>query len=80
HKNGHTGDDYLDQAYMTLEPLMRHAASTNFVLSLIAAGLSSTVGGTLAGQVVMPGFIRFQIPLWFRRAITMLPSCVVRLR
>ncbi|MTG54774.1 DUF2502 domain-containing protein, partial [Klebsiella pneumoniae] len=40
----------------------------------MAAGLSSTVVGTLAGQVVMQGFIRFHIPLWFRRAITMLPS------
>ncbi len=75
--NGHTGVADLDQAYMTLEPLLSHAAATIFGLSLIAAGLSSTVVGTLAGQVVMQGFIRFHIPLWFRRAITMLPSFVV---
>ncbi len=74
HFNGHTGVADLDQAYMTLEPLLSHAAATIFGLSLIAAGLSSTVVGTLAGQVVMQGFIRFHIPLWFRRAITMLPS------
>jgi NRAMP (natural resistance-associated macrophage protein)-like metal ion transporter len=43
----------------------------------VAAGLSSTVVGTLAGQVVMQGFIRFHIPLWFRRAVTMLPSFIV---
>ncbi len=77
HFNGHTSVADLDQAYMTLEPLLSHAAATIFGLSLIAAGLSSTVVGTLAGQVVMQGFIRFHIPLWFRRAITMLPSFVV---
>jgi manganese transport protein len=67
----------LDQAYLTLEPLLSHAAATVFGLSLVAAGLSSTVVGTLAGQVVMQGFIRFHIPLWFRRTITMLPSFIV---
>jgi len=77
HFRGHTGITDLDQAYLTLEPLLSHAAATIFGLSLIAAGLSSTVVGTLAGQVVMQGFIRFHIPLWFRRAVTMLPSFVV---
>ncbi len=77
HFNGHTGVADLDQAYRTLEPLLSHAAATIFGLSLVAAGLSSTVVGTLAGQVVMQGFIRFHIPLWFRRAVTMLPSFVV---
>ncbi len=43
----------------------------------MAAGLSSTVVGTLAGQVVMQGFVRFHIPLWVRRAVTMLPSFIV---
>jgi len=77
HAHGHTGIADLDQAYLTLEPLLSHAAATIFGLSLIAAGLSSTVVGTLAGQVVMQGFIRFHIPLWFRRTVTMLPSFVV---
>ncbi|EMH4162587.1 Nramp family divalent metal transporter [Pluralibacter gergoviae] len=77
HFNGHSGIADLDQAYLTLEPLLSHAAATVFGLSLIAAGLSSTVVGTLAGQVVMQGFIHFHIPLWFRRLITMLPSFVV---
>ena len=67
HFNGHTGVADLDQAYLTLEPL----------LSLVAAGLSSTVVGTLAGQVVMQGFVRFHIPLWVRRSVTMLPSFIV---
>ncbi|MCW7301133.1 Nramp family divalent metal transporter [Escherichia coli] len=57
----------LDEAYLTLQPLLSHAAATVFGLSLVAAGLSSTVVGTLAGQVVMQGFIRFHIPLWVRR-------------
>lgn len=77
HFSGHTGIADLDQAYLTLEPLLSHAAATVFGLSLVAAGLSSTVVGTLAGQVVMQGFVRFHIPLWVRRAITMMPSFVV---
>ena len=72
-----TGIADLDEAYLTLEPLLSHAAATVFGLSLVAAGLSSTVVGTLAGQVVMQGFVRFHIPLWVRRPITMMPSFVV---
>ena len=67
----------FDEAYLTLQPLLSHAAATVFGLSLVAAGLSSTVVGTLAGQVVMQGFIRFHIPLWVRRTVTMLPSFIV---
>jgi manganese transport protein len=77
HFSGHTGVADLDEAYLTLEPLLSHAAATIFGLSLVAAGLSSTVVGTLAGQVVMQGFVRFHIPLWLRRAVTMMPSFVV---
>ena len=75
HFSGHTGVADLDEAYLTLQPLLSHAAATVFGLSLVAAGLSST--GTLAGQVVMQGFIRFHIPLWVRRTVTMLPSFIV---
>lgn len=77
HFNGHAGVADLDQAYLTLKPLLSDAAALVFGLSLVAAGLSSTVVGTLAGQVVMQGFIHFYIPLWLRRTITMLPSFVV---
>ncbi|MEB6336942.1 Nramp family divalent metal transporter [Serratia rhizosphaerae] len=77
HFSGHSGIADLDQAYLTLQPLLGHAAATVFGLSLVAAGLSSTVVGTLAGQVVMQGFVRFYIPLWVRRVVTMLPSFVV---
>lgn len=77
HFSGHTGVTELEDAYKTLEPLLSQAAATIFGLSLVAAGLSSTVVGTLAGQVVMQGFVHFKIPLWLRRAITMAPSFVV---
>lgn len=77
HFNGHTGISELDQAYTTLRPLLGSAATLVFGLSLVIAGLSSTVVGTLAGQVVMQGFVNFSIPVWLRRAITMLPSFIV---
>lgn len=77
HFNGHSGIADLDQAYLTLQPLLGNAAATIFGLSLVAAGLSSTVVGTLAGQVVMQGFVNFYIPLWVRRVVTMLPSFIV---
>lgn len=77
HFNGHSSISELDEAYLTLKPLLGNAAATTFGLSLVAAGLSSTVVGTLAGQVVMQGFIHFSIPLWVRRTVTMLPSFVI---
>lgn len=77
HFNGHTGIADLDEAYLTLKPLLGSAAATIFGLSLVIAGLSSTVVGTLAGQVVMQGFIHRQIPIWVRRVVTMLPSFIV---
>lgn len=77
HYSGHSGVAELENAYRTLEPLLGHGAAVIFGLSLVAAGLSSTVVGTLAGQVVMQGFVHFYIPLWLRRAVTMAPSFVV---
>ncbi|WP_115717876.1 Nramp family divalent metal transporter [Gallaecimonas mangrovi] len=77
HFSGNQGVAELEQAHTMLEPLLGDAAATIFALSLIAAGLSSTVVGTLAGQVVMQGFLHFTIPLWLRRLLTMLPSLVV---
>ncbi|MEE8729543.1 MAG: Nramp family divalent metal transporter [Rahnella inusitata] len=77
HFSGHSGISELDEAYLTLQPLLGHAAATTFGLSLVAAGLSSTVVGTLAGQVVMQGFVKFYIPIWVRRVVTMMPSFIV---
>jgi len=67
----------IEEAYRTLTPLLGNAASTIFAISLIAAGLSSSAVGTMSGQVIMQGFVRFGIPLWIRRLTTILPSLVV---
>src|SRR5882762_7361195 len=67
----------LDQAFTALGARLGHGADIFFGLGLLASGLSSSSVGTLAGQVVMQGFIRRQIPLFLRRAITMAPALIV---
>lgn len=74
HHTGRSDIASIETAYETLTPLLGKGAALLFGLSLIASGLSSTVVGTLAGQVVMQGFVHFSIPLWLRRTITMLPA------
>lgn len=77
HFNNHSDISDLEKAYLTLEPLLSKAAATIFGLSLLISGLTSTVVGTLAGQVIMQGFVKFYIPLWLRRLITILPSLIL---
>jgi manganese transport protein len=48
-----------------------------FLLSLIASGISSSVVGTMAGQMIMQGFVGFHIPVWLRRLVTMVPAFIV---
>lgn len=67
----------IETAYHTLTPLLGAGAAAVFLVSLIASGLSSSVVGTIAGQMIMQGFIRYRLPLWFRRAVTMVPAFVV---
>jgi manganese transport protein len=67
----------IEEAYRTLEPLLGSAARTVFAVSLLASGLASASVGTMAGQVIMQGFLHRQIPIWVRRLVTMLPSLVV---
>ncbi|MGO9414403.1 MAG: Nramp family divalent metal transporter [Syntrophobacteraceae bacterium] len=67
----------LEEAYRTLSPILGPAAGKIFAIALIAAGLSSSAVGTMSGQVVMQGFVRFRIPLWIRRLVTVLPSLAV---
>lgn len=67
----------IEEAHLTLEPLLGKAAPIMFAISLLAAGLSSTAVGTMAGDVIMQGFIHRRIPLWLRRIVTMAPSMVV---
>jgi manganese transport protein len=76
-KSGLLHVESLEGAHRTLAPLLGGASSTLFALALIASGLSSSTVGTLAGQVVMQGFIRRKIPLTVRRGVTMLPAFVV---
>src|SRR5207248_3110118 len=67
-----SGDsDWIRVAYLTLAPLLGTAvASTLFAIALLASGQSSTITGTLAGQVVMEGFMHWRIKPWVRRLIT----------
>ena len=67
----------LEGAHRTLEPLLGGASSALFAVALLASGLSSSAVGTLAGQVVMQGFIRRRIPIMVRRLVTMVPAFVV---
>jgi len=67
----------ITQAYNTLEPLLGGLAPYAFGIALLAAGLSSSVTGTLAGQMVMSGFLRREIPLWAVRLLTMVPALVI---
>ena len=74
--------DWIRVAYLTLAPLLGTAfASTLFAVALLAAGQSSTITGTLAGQVVMEGFMHWRIKPWVRRLITrslaILPAVLV---
>ncbi len=67
----------IQEAYRTLQPLLGPASSWVFAVSLLASGLSSATVGTMAGQVIMQGFLRRHIPPWLRRLLTMLPSLAV---
>jgi manganese transport protein len=74
---GHTDVAQIETAYHTLTPLFGAAAAGIFLLSLLASGVSSSTVGTLAGQMIMQGFVGFRIPIWVRRLVTMLPAFVV---
>jgi manganese transport protein len=74
--------DWIRVAYLTLAPLLgTMAASTLFAVALLASGQSSTITGTLAGQVVMEGFMNWRIKPWVRRLITrtlaILPAVII---
>ncbi|MCL6599445.1 MAG: Nramp family divalent metal transporter [Alicyclobacillus macrosporangiidus] len=77
HGAGYTGIASIDEAYRTLQPLLGPAAAWVFLISLLASGLSSSTVGTMAGQVIMQGFVGFRIPVWVRRVVTMLPTLVI---
>ncbi len=74
---GHPDVAEIETAYHTLTPLLGGAAAGIFLLSLIASGISASTVGTMAGQMIMQGFVGFRIPIWLRRLITMAPAFVV---
>ncbi|MBN8806774.1 MAG: Nramp family divalent metal transporter [Sphingomonas sp.] len=71
HANGHTGIADIEDAYRLLTPVLgAGAASVVFALALLASGQNSTITGTLAGQIVMEGFVELRLPMWARRLVT----------
>ena len=74
---GYSNVAEIETAYHTLTPLLGIAAAGVFLLSLLASGVSSSAVGTMAGQMIMQGFVGFRIPIWVRRLVTMLPAFVV---
>lgn len=80
HKAGITVDN-LDKAHELLKPMLGGAAATLFAVALLSSGQSSTITGTLAGQVVMEGFMEWKIKPWVRRAITraiaLIPAIII---
>ncbi len=77
HFTGHADVADINTAYQTLTPLLGGAAALVFAISLIASGVSSSHVGTMAGQVVMQGFVDFHIPIWLRRFATLVPALVI---
>ncbi|HVB09178.1 MAG TPA: Nramp family divalent metal transporter [Bacillota bacterium] len=77
HFTGHAGVADINSAYQTLTPLLGGLASLVFAISLFFSGVSSSHVGTMAGQVVMQGFVGFSVPIWLRRSLTMIPAVVV---
>ena len=74
---GHPEVAEIQTAYHTLTPLLGIGAAGVFLLSLIASGVSSSTVGTMAGQMIMQGFIGVRIPIWVRRVVTMVPAFIV---
>jgi manganese transport protein len=74
---GHADVAEIETAYRSLTPLLGAGAAAVFLVSLLASGISSSVVGTMAGQMVMQGFVGFHIPVGLRRLLTMAPAFVV---
>src|SRR4051812_41677887 len=70
HTRGHTGVAEIQDAYKLLTPLVGGGASVVFAVALLASGLNSTLTGTLAGQIVMEGFLHIRLRPWVRRLLT----------
>ncbi len=76
HTSGHQEVAEIQDAYQLLTPLLGAGASVSFALALLASGQNSTLTGTLAGQIVMEGFLNIRIRPWLRRLITRMIAIV----
>jgi manganese transport protein len=77
HESGLTGIDSIEGAFNGLQKEVSDNAATIFGVALLASGFASSSVGTMAGQVVMQGFIQRRIPIFLRRAITLAPALIV---
>ena len=77
HSRGLTGVADIDQVASGLGNLIGAHAELFFGIALLASGLSATSVGTLAGQIVMQGFIKRQVPIFLRRAVTLAPALLI---
>jgi len=77
HGTGHSGVSSISQAHASLQTLVGGGAALAFSIALLASGSSASSVGTYAGQVVMRGFVGFNIPLFLRRLVTMAPAIAV---
>jgi len=69
--------DTMQEAHKSLEPLLGPLSSGAFGIALLAAGLSSSAVGTMAGQTIMKGFVNVSIPINLRRLVTMMPALII---
>ena len=74
---GHSDVAEIETAYHMLTPLLGAGAASIFLVSLLASGISSSAVGTMAGQMIMQGFVGFRIPVFIRRLVTMVPAFFV---
>jgi manganese transport protein len=77
HSSGLTGVDSIEGAFDGFKSVVSDRAAIVFGVALIASGFASSSVGTMAGQVVMQGFIRRRIPIFVRRAVTLTPALAV---
>jgi len=77
HATGHSTVSTISQAHASLQQLVGGGAALAFSIALLASGSSASSVGTYAGQVVMRGFVGFNIPLFLRRLVTMAPAIAV---
>jgi manganese transport protein len=71
------GELGIEEAHATLGPLLSHLSATIFAIALLCSGLSSSTVGTMAGQMILEGFMEVRFPIFLRRLVTLIPALVV---